>query len=431
PTSTTTSSRRTPGGPGPGRRWPQRRAGVPMPAEPRLAPTPSRPAPTAVDGPVPDSLPGLPGRAEFACWLGDGVVALAGWCVDEAGARDAEGDSASPAHLAVRSVVFSRDEVGEGDSGFLAVAVGLSSLRPAVLDLGGHCAVLDPTRVEVTDAESLAWFGLAGVGAEVRTRAATLLASALAEAASGWPATRLAVELRRFRDAVRTRPPHCQIAADVAQGLFVDALHRVDDRSFYIRGWMRDASAEITGVAALAPEGCRVELAGRLARFPRPDVEQFYGAAPDEQQRAEPGFVAHFELPAPSVLPDGWVLEMRNAAGVVVEAAVPPVVDDASLTRSVVLADLAHETPGVDALVGTHTFPTLRKLQGRRHWSEAVVSVTQYGTPPAEPTTSVIVPLYRRIDFVEHQLAHFVDDPDLVGADLVYVLDSPELAEEL
>jgi GT2 family glycosyltransferase len=32
---------------------------------------------------------------------------------------------------------------------------------------------------------------------------------------------------------------------------------------------------------------------------------------------------------------------------------------------------------------------------------------------------------------VEHQLAHFVDDPELLGADLIYVLDSPELEDQL
>ncbi|MDQ1489135.1 MAG: hypothetical protein QOJ23_1649 [Actinomycetota bacterium] len=402
-----------------------------MLAERRLPPSEPRISPTDLDGRGPDPQPIVPGRAEFACWLGDGVLALAGWCADEPAGGDAAGGTGRPAPLAVRSVVFSRDEAGEGATGFLAVATGLSSLRPAALDLGGHCAVLDPTRVELTDAESLAWFGLAGVGAGVRARAAARLASTLAEVAPGWPAARLAVELRRFRDAVRTRPPHCQIAADVAQGLFIDAVHRVDDRSFYIRGWIRDAAAEITGVTALAPEGARVELAATLACFPRPDVEQFYGAAAEEQDRARPGFLAHLELPSPSVLADGWVFEMRNAAGGAVETAAPPVVDDASLTRSVVLADLAHDTPGDDVLVREHTFPALVKLQRRRHWSDAIVSVTQYGTPPADPATSVIVPLYRRIDFVEHQLAHFVDDPDMVGADLVYVLDSPEMADGL
>src|SRR6202007_16436 len=33
------------------------------------------------------------------------------------------------------------------------------------------------------------------------------------------------------------------------------------------------------------------------------------------------------------------------------------------------------------------------------------------------------------IDFLEHQLAHFFDDPEIGRAELVYVLDSPELAQ--
>ncbi|MDQ1517025.1 MAG: hypothetical protein QOE80_2855 [Actinomycetota bacterium] len=393
-----------------------------MLAEPRLATTGADPLPAGSDR--------SPGRAEFACWLGDGILALAGWCADAPGA-DPGWDTDGLPDLAVRSIVFSRDEAGEGAIGFLAVATGVPALEAAVLDVGGRCALLDPTRIEVTDAESLAWFGLAAVGAEVRREAQSLMATTMGEAASGWPASRLAGELRRFRDAVRPRAPHCQIAVDVAQGLFIDAVHRLDDRSFYVRGWMRDASAEITGLAALSPEGLRVDLAGTLARFPRPDVEQFYGVPPEEQGRARSGFVVHVELPAPSVLAEGWVLELRNAAGVVVETAAPAVVDDPSLTRSVVLADLAHEAPGDDSLVRGHTSPALRKLGARQHWSGAIASVTQYGTPPTEPETSVIVPLFRRIDFVEHQLSHFVDDPDVVGADLVYVLDSPEMADEL
>jgi GT2 family glycosyltransferase len=44
---------------------------------------------------------------------------------------------------------------------------------------------------------------------------------------------------------------------------------------------------------------------------------------------------------------------------------------------------------------------------------------------------SIIVPLYKRVDFLEQQLAQFVHDPEISQADLIYVLDSPEQAEEL
>jgi GT2 family glycosyltransferase len=44
---------------------------------------------------------------------------------------------------------------------------------------------------------------------------------------------------------------------------------------------------------------------------------------------------------------------------------------------------------------------------------------------------SIVVPLYRRIDLLEHQLACFADDRDIRDSDLIYLLDSPELSEKL
>ncbi|WP_176969732.1 glycosyltransferase family 2 protein [Nitrosomonas sp. Nm33] len=49
----------------------------------------------------------------------------------------------------------------------------------------------------------------------------------------------------------------------------------------------------------------------------------------------------------------------------------------------------------------------------------------QFGKPPVSPAMSVIVPLYGRYDFLRHQLAHFVDDPDFDNVDLIYVIDDP------
>ena len=41
------------------------------------------------------------------------------------------------------------------------------------------------------------------------------------------------------------------------------------------------------------------------------------------------------------------------------------------------------------------------------------------------------MPLYRRIEFLEYQLAEFVHDPEFENVDLVYVLDSPGDAQYL
>jgi GT2 family glycosyltransferase len=68
-------------------------------------------------------------------------------------------------------------------------------------------------------------------------------------------------------------------------------------------------------------------------------------------------------------------------------------------------------------------------LEARRRSGAKVESVDQHGEPPTDPDVSIVVPLYGRIDFLEHQLVQFVHDPELRLADIIYVLDSPDLAE--
>jgi GT2 family glycosyltransferase len=60
-----------------------------------------------------------------------------------------------------------------------------------------------------------------------------------------------------------------------------------------------------------------------------------------------------------------------------------------------------------------------------------VEGVHDFGTVSGSPEVSIIVPLYRRIDFLEQQLAQFCHDPEIGRNELIYVLDSPELAEDL
>src|SRR4051812_48500597 len=81
------------------------------------------------------------------------------------------------------------------------------------------------------------------------------------------------------------------------------------------------------------------------------------------------------------------------------------------------------------------TFACVHAAIGRlREWKQhnARMAVSEsFGTVPTVPDISIVVPLYRRIDLLEHQLAQFANDDELQDAELMYVLDSPELADEL
>ncbi len=53
-----------------------------------------------------------------------------------------------------------------------------------------------------------------------------------------------------------------------------------------------------------------------------------------------------------------------------------------------------------------------------------------FGEPPSDPEVSVIVPIYGRFDFIEYQLALFVDDPAMRQCELIYVIDDPSIFDQ-
>ncbi|UJX45049.1 glycosyltransferase family 2 protein [Xanthobacter sp. YC-JY1] len=54
--------------------------------------------------------------------------------------------------------------------------------------------------------------------------------------------------------------------------------------------------------------------------------------------------------------------------------------------------------------------------------------VERAGTVPAEPEVSLVIPLFGRYDFVEHQLLEFADDPFIRNTcEVIYVVDDPAI----
>jgi len=53
-----------------------------------------------------------------------------------------------------------------------------------------------------------------------------------------------------------------------------------------------------------------------------------------------------------------------------------------------------------------------------------------FGKAPSDPVVSIVIPLYRRFDFIEHQIAEFARDPWLQEcAEIIYVVDDPNIIE--
>jgi GT2 family glycosyltransferase len=237
--------------------------------------------------------------------------------------------------------------------------------------------------------------------------------------------------LNVVREMLRERLPKCELSSSRAEGLAIEALLRITDADFYVEGWSCDVESRGVRLTAVSPEGARAEVLGDLFWYDRPDVQAFFQPTVGADAAARCGFIAYFHLNAPSRLPNGWVFEMETAAGTAMEAAAPAVVTVEERIRTKLLGDMSRDASGSHKLRRLHISPALSKLQARRAMRVKVDRDVIYGDAAIAPDVSVIVPLYGRMDLMEHQVAQFATDPELHRAEIIYVVDSPERGAEV
>ncbi len=265
--------------------------------------------------------------------------------------------------------------------------------------------------------------------APLDTEARESVLADLAAAMEGNASFELSASLHGIREVLRERLPLCAVNEDHPAGLAVEAILAVDESSFWISGWMHDEDG-LGEVTVVSPESARLAVTDVAHRYERPDVRQFYSSLGIERTR-EHGFTAHFSLPAPSLLSSGWIAELRTSDGTQLEIQCPGVIREPVVVRSNILGELANQGRIGGPLAADHGRPALTRLQRRIVAESRIESVEEYGEPPRNPAISIVVPLYKRLDFIEHQLLQLSRDPDLADAELIYVLDSSEQAEEL
>lgn len=234
--------------------------------------------------------------------------------------------------------------------------------------------------------------------------------------------------LHLVRQALRPKLTPATIDRDGARGCTLEVVVAVSETTFYVRGWIGHANGALTSVVAVSPEGSRAEVLPALYRFERRDVATFYG---EPEDRTGYGFASYFILDAPSVSAAGWLLEVVADNGDSMEGPARELVHGIEAVRNLLVGDLQVERPPRDELRRRHLGPAITRVLERAQERVEVRELVQYGTAPDNPEVTIIVPLYRRVEFLEHQLIQFVHDPEIAKADLLYVLDSPELGDYL
>lgn len=354
-------------------------------------------------------------EAKLTGWDGKTAdVEVHGYPLGQSGRGEPVGDGSEESSLLVASFP---SEAGDAGGSSLS---GRSS--------SGDWELAIPAADDATDLKTLIRHHLAPLDADVRNRAIDFLART---AGGEQRDVRTSEALFAAREALRERLPIQENAPERRRGLVVEHVLRVDDRSFYLKGWMHDEEADVTRLTAVSPEGARVEVVDALYREARPDVVDWSTEFSQEEKGAEYGFICFLELEAPSLLRRPWVLEMENAEETAVEIVAPPVQEDMFPTRAMILHDCASRRILEDDLMAGHIMPAIARIQKRAEAGVEIDTVVEHGVGPTAPDVSIVVPLYMNIEYLEGQLAEFASDPAISESDLVYVLDSPEAADAL
>jgi GT2 family glycosyltransferase len=249
--------------------------------------------------------------------------------------------------------------------------------------------------------------------------------SAIAQKPGAMPVA--APSLALLRECLRTHLPVSEVHSGAVLAAHVDGIWRVDRRSFYVEGWLLDRHENLDVLRLLTPEGRSVEIHDQMFRYHRQDVSELFGlGAPTDL-----GFIAYVELPEDTAANAGWILQAEGLDGDGVEFHLPAIPDDPVALRQIILDDVGHAALSDSRLLHAHIAPAISRLEQRTSAEITIASVDQHGAPPPAPAVTIVVPLYRRTEFLEQQLAEFVHDAEIRDADLIYMLDSPHDAMHL
>ncbi|WP_040639437.1 glycosyltransferase [Microvirga lotononidis] len=233
------------------------------------------------------------------------------------------------------------------------------------------------------------------------------------------PAYALELQLRSPLRPRRFVSSHTAPSAEIVSALATSA-------GTLVTGWYRDPVSLFAGIEVDGSEGEPLDLTKDLFTFPvevagptkgtRLGATGFAVLAPTgtgAAQNLQPRFHLRLKSGARhSLVPRPQPADPAEARAMALRA-IPPQHVDRSVLRQVLRPAIADLHGQVRSRIG---HPTIRRI----------------GAAQQRPKASVIIPLYRNLEFLRFQIAAFAADPWLrANAELIYVLDSPEQAQEV
>ena len=210
-------------------------------------------------------------------------------------------------------------------------------------------------------------------------------------------------------------------------------------RTALAQGWLIDPGQAVDAIDFVTARG---SVSGDLRRtshpMARPDVQKAFSDR--AAVSADVGYVAAVSLTAPIIQgsePPSVRLRSRSGHPPVLRPVAQVIHPQSRVDaiRAVIEPWDVHRREAPVAFARVFA-PVLSEVLADPRWavSSAAVQpeIVDFGTPPADPDLTVIVPLYGRYDFIQFQGARFAEDPDVAAGrvEILYVVDDPRIAEQ-
>ena len=176
--------------------------------------------------------------------------------------------------------------------------------------------------------------------------------------------------------------------------------------SAYFSGWMWDPSNSLADLALVLPGGVEAPVKLRLTSTPRPDVDEYLAREFLEPSCGRPGFICFVVHPAIKAAPGPFRLRARFADGTDVSVSRRLTRTDPDLgVQRRLLATIAEGFDPGDAEAVDLLEQVMGNMPAQRAGQRRIRKVVRFGTAPANPAVSVVVPLFRGLRLFEAQLA--------------------------
>lgn len=217
---------------------------------------------------------------------------------------------------------------------------------------------------------------------------------------------------------------------------FLDYIFPIQCDGLFLAGWMHDPYEMLEEIEAISDLGFSLSIAkDDIYYVDRLDVNQHLENTPYGGFDGKLGFCTYAKVPekirqAYENLAElhGFRFKIKLRGRIELEVIPQMKHNDVFKARKTILqipSLAAHQAIRTEILENC-IIPAASKLQHLCISQIKVKELFYVGTPVADPLVSIVIPLYKQLDFIKIQLATMANDPSMSQCELIYVLDSPE-----